>query len=58
METGYCYEVWDPERGLVFKGSTRTLQNESLEEYKKWLGIFFQLCFLHYWVWFLHSLQA
>jgi hypothetical protein len=33
METSDCYEVRDPERGLVFRGSSRTLQGESLEEY-------------------------
>jgi hypothetical protein len=33
METGECYKVRDPERVLVFRGSLRSLQGESLEEY-------------------------
>jgi hypothetical protein len=33
MEMGDCYEVWDSERGLVFKGSLRTLWGEYLVEY-------------------------
>jgi hypothetical protein len=32
-EEGDCYKVRDPKRGFVFKGSTRTLQGETLEEY-------------------------
>ena len=40
METGDCYEVWDSKRGLVFRGSLRTVRDESLEEYKKWLRVF------------------
>jgi hypothetical protein len=33
METGDCYEVRDPKRGLVFRGNTRTLRGESSEEF-------------------------
>ena len=54
MKTGDSYEVQDLERGLVFRGSMRTLQSQSLKEYSKLL-IFFQLRFLQSWGWFPHT---